>query len=156
MIGNLYLQNGQPKIPLMRKLIALILVWLPTLAFADSAEINIDCKDSPYRFISDLQLSWISKSPHKVADSINYFRPKKGNGLYLQGIPISEVFGYSEDNPTFFKRGPGTSPGNRYGVIMEIPYAVALRALNMGRLGTAKIEPAGKHLTKAECRLNGE
>lgn len=66
----------------------------------------------------------IEAKPYSVSDSISYYAVKPGYTAF--GLPLVALSAYQEGTK-FFARGPGTSPGNRFGLIVQASQG-ALRA----------------------------
>ena len=56
----------------------------------------------------------IDRKPSTIFDSVNVFRLLQP--ITVDGLKVVAVFGYEEDSDFPFVRGPGTSPGNVFGV----------------------------------------
>ncbi|WP_338664322.1 hypothetical protein VQH23_03970 [Pararoseomonas sp. SCSIO 73927] len=54
-----------------------------------------------------------------VYDSLNFFELRQP--VELAGMPVVAVYGFDEEAPADFKRGPGTSPGNVLGFVTTAP-----------------------------------
>lgn len=86
--------------------------------FADALEAQISCgeKLEPIKAIRALQKAGIiSKSAYIVVDSVSYFKVRRP--LTVLGYRVESVSGFDYE-PRVFERGPGTSPGQRLGIIV--------------------------------------
>lgn len=100
---------------------------LPLVAHAGH-EIDV-CGQSVTAFFAPLvEKRLIIKKPYKVSDSsINHFRPNFFANMSAYGMPVTSVFGYT-DNPLFFEKR-GQSSQDVYGVIVKEGLADTLAQL---------------------------
>lgn len=101
---------------------------LPLVAHAGQ-EISV-CGQSVSSFFAPLvQNRLIVTKPFKVAEtSINYFRPHLLVKLSAYGLPVTSVFGYTDDPLFFVKKGPSTQ--DVYGVVVKEGLANTLAQLD--------------------------
>ncbi|WP_028225267.1 hypothetical protein [Paraburkholderia ferrariae] len=118
------LQRRPFAIGLLARLFAgLAALLAPLFAHADAHDEQFDCRSNPHTFISSLiDEKSIDPQPSRVeANSVNAFRPVRGNQLSAFGFPIYVVIGYERDD-TLFHHGSGKAiEAPLYGVVVSAP-----------------------------------
>lgn len=103
----------------MKKYAAALALGLPFAAHADIA-LPMTCEMTVKAFFAPLvQSNLIDTKPFKVEvpQSVNHFRPKWASRLVVYGMPVSDVFGYTDEPLLFVRRGEQVE--DIYGVIVK-------------------------------------
>lgn len=109
--------------PVLKLFAGLAAMLAPAFAHADNHDEQFDCRSTPHTFISSLiDEKSIDPKPSRVeANSVNAFRPVRGNQLSAFGFPIYVVIGYEADD-TLFHHGSGKEiEAPLYGVVVSAP-----------------------------------
>lgn len=130
---------------------ALLIACAPVAANAAQA-LDMSCGSSVAEFFAPLvQQRLISTRPYKVTPgSVNIFRPRLFAGLKVYGLPVVDVFGYSND-PLLFIQRPGSGL-EIYGVIVRESIANVQAQLNSVGATEAKTYRIDAKRTAIACK----
>lgn len=95
----------------------------PVHANAGTHDEQFDCKSNPHAFIASLiDDQSIDPQPSRVEpNSVNAFRPARGNRLSAFGFPVYAVIGYARDDALFHQGAGKAIDGAVYGVVVSAP-----------------------------------
>ena len=119
---------------------ALALLFLPLWnSSAHAAEVAADykCTDrlDPEALVKGfVQRGFIQSPAYAENDSMTYF--KSAQRLTAFGFPLVAVAAFKEDS-TYFNRAPGTSPGNRFALVVQAPENQVLSVIHKNGLSIA-------------------
>jgi hypothetical protein len=131
---------------------AALLLGLPVFAQA-AVNLPLTCDSTVKSFFAPLvQANLIEHKPFIVDEhSLNHFRPKLLSHLAAYGMPVSEVFGYTDDQLLFIKK-PGLVDGDVYGVVVKETIAnVQAQLSSAGAIG-ARTYRVDAHSTAIVCK----
>lgn len=103
----------------MKKYAAALALGLPFAAQANIA-LPMTCEMTVKAFFAPLvQSNLIDTKPYKVEDqqSLNHFRPKWTARLVVYGMPVADVFGFTDEPLLFIRKNQHTE--DVYGVIVK-------------------------------------
>lgn len=140
---------------MLRRLFIVVFLLSPSIAFSSTKlDQAMFCDMTSTNFFYPLvQKELISLKPYKVEDSINYFRVKIFKPLSAFGMPVQAVFGWSETQ-MIFVRGPGTSPPEIYGILVNEGIGDVQATLNSVGATKAKVSRVEKSITAITCTGN--
>jgi hypothetical protein len=116
----------------------LLFAWsAPAHAVEVAAEYKCTDRLDPEAMVKGfLQRGFIQSPAYAENDSITYF--KSGQRFTAFGFPLVAVAAFKEDS-AYFNRAPGTSPGNRFALVVQAPEGQVLGVVHKKGLSIAGI-----------------
>ena len=110
---------------------------LPSLAGEVAAQYDCTARLDPERVVKALiARGLLESSVYAENDSISYFKALPGSTAF--GLPLVAVAAFKEES-SFFRRAPGTSPGNRFAFVVQAQENRVLNAVHAKGLSIAGV-----------------